>query len=144
MSSNVKLEYSKMVEALVKDPEQIAAEVHGREAALIHMVMGISGEAGELLDAIKKYVIYNKTLDVTNVVEELGDLEFYMEGLRQVLHLDRSAILQANKDKLAVRYAEGKYSNAQARERADKKEVEKDEAEIEEKGHKAESWEDRV
>ena len=51
------------------------------------MVVGVSGEAGELLDAVKKAVIYRKPLDLENVIEELGDLEFYMEGLRQGLEI---------------------------------------------------------
>lgn len=43
--------YSKMVEALAKDGAQIANELDGRDAHLLHMVVGISGEAGELLAA---------------------------------------------------------------------------------------------
>lgn len=38
------------------------------------MATGVSGEAGELLDAVKKSVVYKKPLDRENVVEELGDL----------------------------------------------------------------------
>lgn len=52
---------------------------------LKHMAFGLVGEAGELLDAIKKIVIYRKfagvfsdTLSIAyNVVEEVGDLMFY-------------------------------------------------------------------
>ena len=121
MSSNIKLDHSKMVATLVKDPSEIALNMEVREAHLIHMVMGISGEAGELLDAVKKHVIYKKDLDMENVIEELGDLEFYIEGLRQCLHLSRDMILQANVEKLAKRYSSGKYSDQAAKDRADKK-----------------------
>src|ERR1035438_3961414 len=45
---------------------------------LLHAAMGISGESGELMDAVKKHIMYNKPLDVENVKEELGDLLWYM------------------------------------------------------------------
>lgn len=112
--------YSNMVETLAKDGSLIVAEMDGRDAHLIHMVMGISGEAGELLDAIKKHTIYHKPLDHANVVEELGDIEFYMEGLRQRLGITREKTLEANFNKLSVRYSKGTYSDQQAQDRADK------------------------
>ena len=84
------------------------------------MTIGISGEAGELLDAVKKAVIYRKPLDIKNVIEELGDLEFYMEGLRQGLNITRDEVLEANIAKLSVRYNGLKYSDVSAQERADK------------------------
>jgi NTP pyrophosphatase (non-canonical NTP hydrolase) len=108
-----------LVEALAKPGRAIVEAMTPVEAHLIHMVMGISGEAGELLDAIKKAVIYKKTLDYANVVEELGDLEFYLEGLRAALGLTRQQTLEANIDKLSKRYGE-KYSDAAAIARADK------------------------
>jgi NTP pyrophosphatase (non-canonical NTP hydrolase) len=108
-----------MVEALAKPGRAIVQAMTPVEAHLIHMVMGISGEAGELLDAIKKAVIYKKTLDYANVVEELGDLEFYLEGLRASLGITRQQTIEANIDKLSKRYGE-KYSDAAAIARADK------------------------
>jgi NTP pyrophosphatase (non-canonical NTP hydrolase) len=84
------------------------------------MIMGVSGESGELLDAIKKAVIYNKPLDIENVIEELGDIEFYLEGLRQGLGIDRGETLDANVKKLSVRYEAGSYSDTAAQTRADK------------------------
>jgi len=87
---------------------------------LAHAAMGVSGEAGELLDGIKKFWAYNKPLDLENIVEELGDLEFYMEALRQELGVSRNETLEYNMIKLNKRYHSGKYSDQQAQERADK------------------------
>ncbi len=84
------------------------------------MAIGISGEAGELLDAIKKQVIYRKPLDRENVLEELGDLEFYMEGIRQGLGITREQCLAANIAKLGKRYEGMRYTDTAAQERADK------------------------
>ena len=113
-------DFSNMVKTLCKDGDEILAEMTPLEAHITHMTMGISGEAGELLDAIKKMVIYRKPLDRENVIEELGDIEFYLEGLRQALVIDREETLDANIAKLSVRYQGFQYSNQDAIDRADK------------------------
>lgn len=116
------INHADMVAALAKPGSQIAEELTGEDAHLMHMAIGISGESGELLDAIKKKVIYRKDLDRVNVVEELGDLEFYMEGLRQGLGITREECLAANIEKLGTRYENFQYSNQKAQDRADKPE----------------------
>ena len=93
-----------------------------KEMMLLHAALGICGEAGELGDAIKKSVIYGKPLDTANVIEELGDLRFYMEALAGILELRENSIIQHNVDKLSKRYKELKYSNEAAIAREDKAE----------------------
>ena len=115
-----KIVFEEMVAALVKDGALILQEMTPQQADLLHMGVGVSGEAGELLDAIKKHTIYGKPLDVENVIEELGDLEFYMERIRQVTGITREQTIEANIAKLGKRYSSGKYSNQQAQARADK------------------------
>lgn len=84
------------------------------------MAVGVSGEAGELLDAIKKHTIYQKQLDIENVKEEIGDIVFYATGLLNELGLSLQECIQENQEKLSVRYPSGKYTNAHAIARADK------------------------
>ena len=112
--------HAAMVKNLAKSGEAILKELLPDQCHLLHMAVGISGEAGELLDAIKKYAIYQKPLDLENVVEELGDLEFYIEGLRQELNITRNRTLEQNLRKLSKRYKGFHYSNQAAQERADK------------------------
>src|SRR5438045_1559447 len=109
--------HPELVKALVKPGKRILFEMSPSDANLTHMAIGVSGEAGELLDAIKKKTIYQKELDRENVIEELGDLEFYMEGLRQELGITRDECLAHNISKLSKRYEKLTYSNeaAQAR-----------------------------
>jgi len=116
----MEIKHEEMVATLVKDGDQIVAELTGNDAHLWHMATGVSGEAGELLDAVKKNVIYRKELDRENVVEELGDLEFYMEGLRQATGITRQETLDGNIAKLGKRYKGLKYSDKSAQDRADK------------------------
>lgn len=112
--------HSELVEKLAKPGVDILKELTPEDCELWHMASCICSEAGELFDAIKRPVIYRKPLDRANVVEELGDLEFYMEGLRQVLAITRQETLDANILKLSKRYNELRYSNKSAAERADK------------------------
>ncbi len=113
-------EYRALVRGLKKSGDVIQSELTGVDCDILHMAMGISTEAGELLDAVKKAVIYRKPLDVRNILEELGDLEFFMEGLRQQLHMSRDEVLMENIRKLSKRYHTGTYSDTQAQTRADK------------------------
>lgn len=53
-----------------------------REASLLHAAIGISGETAELLVADS----------IENIVEELGDMEFYIEAGYQMLGGRRSAL----------------------------------------------------
>ena len=89
------------------------------EDGLLHCAIGISGEAGELLDAVKKLWVYGKPLDNVNVIEEMGDIEFYMQALRSLLGVTREQVLQANIEKLTKRYPVG-YTDALAIARLDK------------------------
>lgn len=126
MTDRLDNDHKKMVRALAKSGSQIANEMNGEAAHMLHMAVGVAGEAGELLDGVKKAVIYQKPLDRENIIEELGDLEFYMQGLRDGLGITRQETLEANIEKLTGdkgRYKEG-YSDKAAQERADKQEDE--------------------
>lgn len=114
------MNYPEFVSGLAKPGRAIRDALTGKQADMWHAATGVAGEAGELLDAIKKHVVYGKPLDLANVVEELGDLEFYMQQLRNNLGLTREECLQANVAKLSVRYAAGAYTDQQAQDRADK------------------------
>lgn len=113
--------HAELVRRLAKPGGEILAAMTADTAHLLHMVVGVAGETGELLDAIKRHAIYGKPLDIPNVIEELGDIEFYLEGIRSALLLTREACLAANAEKLGRRYSSGSYSDAQANGRADRK-----------------------
>lgn len=82
----------------------IARVSDGNTVQILHAIMGIVTEAGELQDAMKKWLIYGKPLDLVNLMEECGDLEWYTSLLMRVIDVDHSAVWQANIDKLQARY----------------------------------------
>ncbi len=83
---------------------------------LLHAAMGISTEAGELLDALKKHLFYGKDLDRTNLFEEVGDLFWYMAILADELGFDFEQAMEKNIEKLRARYGE-KFSETKAQKR---------------------------
>lgn len=109
--------YPNFVRRLKKHPHLILDTLPQKDAA--HMLIGLYGEVGELTDAIKKNIVYSDKLDLENVIEEMGDIEFYLEGLRQVYKITRTEVVAANVTKLKKRYEAG-YSDEAAKERKDK------------------------
>jgi NTP pyrophosphatase (non-canonical NTP hydrolase) len=96
------------------------ADVSADQADMLHMAVGILGEAGEVMEAVLSNILDEEPLDMENIVEELGDIEFFTEGLRQNLSITREETLSQNIRKLGVRYNSGTYSDNQAQIRADK------------------------
>ena len=118
--NEIEQQHARMVKRLAKPGIVIRDSMTGEDAHIIHMALLIAGEVGELVDAIKKHVIYGKTLDRLNVIEELGDIEFALSAIRDWALTDRDEVLATNIEKLERRYSSGSYSNQQAVERADK------------------------
>lgn len=113
----------KNVDAIVRAGEPVPLEplnLTPEKLHALHMAIGIAGEAAELLDAVCNHVLYGTDFDMENAIEEMGDLEFYMEGFRQFLLTTREHVLRKNIEKLGKRYASATYSDAQAQARADK------------------------
>ena len=76
--------HPQLVAALVKPPIDIIATLSQYSTDLWHGATGVAGEAGELLEMVSGGII-----DIENLVEELGDLEFYMEQIRQRTGINR-------------------------------------------------------
>lgn len=68
--------HPELVKALAKSGADICSTMEASEAHILHMAVGVSGEVFELLGAIVED-------DRDNALEELGDIEFYFEGLCQ-------------------------------------------------------------
>jgi len=111
--------HASMVTTLAKPGIAIFLSLDEKKCHLWHMATGIGSEAGELLGAFKAHIAYEKPLDIENVIEELGDLEFFLRGLRDALGITRESTLKANMHKLSKRYQSG-YSNEAGIARADK------------------------
>jgi NTP pyrophosphatase (non-canonical NTP hydrolase) len=113
------MDFNVHVQELKKSAVVLTEEYTPIKADLDHMVIGLLGEVGELADCVKKHTKYNKEMDFDNFVEELGDIEFYLEGIRQTVAVTRDETLKQNMMKLAYRHPDG-YTDDTAMNKADK------------------------
>jgi len=87
-----------------------------RALRLLHGSCGIATEAGELLDAMKKHIFYGKEVDTVNVVEEVGDLMWYIAIILDELGVEFEDVMDKNINKLKARYG-NKFSEDSANSR---------------------------
>ena len=69
--------------------------------------MGLTGEAGEVVDIIKKYAYQGHELEIEELIDELGDVIYYLCWLCILLQIDFSEICFNNMNKLTKRYPNG-------------------------------------
>lgn len=69
--------------------------------------MGLTGEAGEVVDIIKKYAYQGHELEIEELTDELGDVMYYLCWLCILLQIDFSEICFNNMNKLTKRYPNG-------------------------------------
>jgi len=84
----------------------LAIGVNASNEDLLHATIGISTEAGELLDAVKKHLFYGKKLDIVNIHEELSDICWYMSLLMEWSGTTWEEVFELNIEKLRLRYPE--------------------------------------
>lgn len=83
---------------------------------LLHGVMGVGNKAGELLSQVKGHLFYGKALDLTNIMEEHGDLFWFLAIIADACDYDFSLAMRANIAKLKARYP-AKFTETHARTR---------------------------
>ena len=77
---------------------------------ILRDVVGISGEAGELLDLVKKLVFHNHKLDDNmhnKMKKELGDVMWYVAALCNDMGWNLKDVMDMNIEKLQKRYPDG-------------------------------------
>lgn len=73
---------------------------------LIHGILGAAGESGELLDALTAAILEQKEIDKVNVVEEVGDVLWYLALVLRSVDSTLEEAMQININKLRKRYPE--------------------------------------
>lgn len=79
-------------------------------------------EAGNVLDLVKKHVVYNKPLDVELLGAHLYKLAMYIAAICERFGTTRAETIDYNIKKLSKRYGDGVYTDKAAQVRADKEE----------------------
>lgn len=97
-------------------------EITGDQKQMLLMVLGLTGEAGEIAEMVKKHVFHGHPWDdekVVKLIRELGDILWYINyGAVRVGGIGLEAVFDKNIDKLAARYPEGFFSSERSINRA--------------------------
>lgn len=88
---------------------------------ILHGLIGMTTEVGELFDQFKRHIFYGKELDTINLAEEIGDVDWYraitVDALANLLGKDAEELNDhidaKNISKLTERY-KGKFSSEAA------------------------------
>lgn len=110
MTANV---YQKLASRTLIDAPEDA--ITSAETMLVWNALGLTGEAGEVADLIKKAIFHRHGLeDATRakLKKELGDVCWYVAAVCSGLGFTLEDVMQGNIDKLQERYPEGFTSEA--------------------------------
>lgn len=71
---------------------------------VIHGIIGLISESGELAEALLNYLFNAVELDITNLKEEIGDQDWYKRRLLKAINVTPDEARASNIAKLAVRH----------------------------------------
>ena len=74
---------------------------------LINGAMGLCGEAGEVIDIIKKWQYQGHPLDAEHLIGELGDVAWYLAIACTGVGVTLETVMIRNIEKLKARYPDG-------------------------------------
>lgn len=74
---------------------------------LLNGAMGLNGEAGEVIDIVKKHMFQGHKLDLNHTAKELGDALWYLAVAAKGIGYDLDDIAKINVEKLQKRYPNG-------------------------------------
>ena len=107
-TSDPSKDYSEFIDRLIQlNHEEFATE------RLLTAAVGMSAEAGEFTEIVKKIVFQGKPVNNENLFHlkrELGDIMWYVAQACMGLNVSIEEIVQMNFEKLSARYPEGTFS----------------------------------
>jgi NTP pyrophosphatase (non-canonical NTP hydrolase) len=74
---------------------------------LFNGVLGLSGEAGECADLVKKHYFQDARPMIDQLVDELGDVLWYVAETARAMDVTLEEVARHNVEKLRRRYPEG-------------------------------------
>jgi len=78
-----------------------------KERIIMNAVLGLNGESGEIADSIKKTLYQGHKDNREHLIEELGDVLWYVSLMAYGLNVSLSEVAERNISKLMTRYPKG-------------------------------------
>ena len=114
MTTCLPIRYTYNMNLTLNDYQKAALKTtrgHDEHNELFHLVLGLTGETGEVAEKFKKLVRDKdsdiKQLDLNDMSKELGDVLWYLAVLADFLGISLEDIAQTNLTKLADRQKRG-------------------------------------
>ena len=82
----------------------------GHKGNILHGAMLLCTESAEVLNELKRELAYGKELNVTKVIEEMGDVTWGLALLMSELGVSFSEVFEANIKKLEARYPDLRFN----------------------------------
>lgn len=101
-------EYQDAMEETAIYPED--GEVAGVPVGILYTASGLSGEAGECMEKVKKAMREDEEEYLEQLEDELGDVLWYASQLARELDMDYSEVAERNADKILDRQARDKLT----------------------------------
>ena len=115
--------YVEFVDATTSNPSKqysdFLARLHNLEVSgfpterLLTAAVGMSAEAGEFTEVVKKMIFQGKPVNEENLFHlkrELGDIMWYVSQACIGLDISLEEVIQMNFEKLSARYPEGAFT----------------------------------
>lgn len=83
------------------------ADFKDPKEAMTAAALGLAGEAGEVIELIKKHLFHGHSLNRLDVQKEIGDVLWYAAVLAEACGISLDIVAKANVEKLKERYPEG-------------------------------------
>ena len=94
-------------EEVIKPTWNYAKRIHTANDDWSNAALGLAGEAGEVVDTIKKMLFHTADKDYTEALKkELGDVFYYLIKVTKLAGFTVEEVLEMNKEKLASRHPE--------------------------------------
>ena len=74
---------------------------------LLNGALGLTGEAGEVADMVKKHIFHGHDLTTEELVKELGDVCWYLALMCNAIGVNLEDVMALNIEKLKKRYPDG-------------------------------------
>ncbi|MGK0388180.1 MAG: NTP pyrophosphatase (non-canonical NTP hydrolase) [Maribacter sp.] len=105
-------EYQKLAtRTLIEEPD---FDIAAKDVMISWNALGLAGEAGEVVDLVKKGIYHQQGIDKTAIKKELGDVLWYLSALCKQFDFTLEEVMQHNIDKLNARFPDG-YSPERTR-----------------------------
>lgn len=89
-----------------------------KKLQLAVMALGLAGEAGEVIEMVKKYLGHGHQLTKPGLEKELGDVLWYISAVTSLNGIDLNEVAATNIAKLRARYPQG-FNHADSLNRVD-------------------------